>query len=173
MSKELVSGIELAYAERTDLIVFALTGRTGSGCSTAAGLLCKTFDDITLSDEELDEPEQRKFAITKDFVRKQWIPFTTITVSSVIYSFVLEEDWEGVEKILLELKLTSAALDEFRKHLESLKQDSRVAVFKRAMQVDAIDDDRATGWQFFTESIDAKAKALRKEMGPRELAPPI
>lgn len=165
MSKELVSGIELAYAEKTDLIVFALTGRTGSGCSTTAGTLCKTFDEITLSDEDLDEPEQRKFAITTEFVRNQWIPFTTITVSSVIYSFALEEDWGAIEKLLLELKVSPPAVNEFRRNLDSLKQDSRVAAFKRAMQVDAIDDDKDTGWQFFVELIDANAKLLRKDLG--------
>lgn len=165
MSSELAEGIALAYAERTDLIVFALTGRTGSGCSTAALTLCKAFDEITLSGEDLEEPERRKFTIIADFARKQWNPFTTITVSSVIYSFAIDEEWSEVEKLLSDLKVSSAAIDEFRKNLDSLKQDSRAAAFKRAMQIGAIDDDRVTAWQFFVESVDVKARALRKDLG--------
>lgn len=165
MSKDLAAGIALAYAERTDLIVFALTGRTGSGCSTAAAILCKGFDEIYISDESLAEPEKRKYAITTEFARKQWIPFTAITVSSVIFSFALEEEWGGIEKLLSDIKVSSQTIEEFKKKLDSLKQDSRVSQFKHAMDAGAAAKDMAIAWQFYIEAIDIQARALRKELG--------
>jgi hypothetical protein len=52
MQTELVRGIEHAYAERANLIVFALTGRTGSGCTTAALSLASPYSEIALSEED-------------------------------------------------------------------------------------------------------------------------
>lgn len=165
MSKELVKGIEQAYLERTDLIVFALTGRTGSGCSTAAGMLARSIDDIAVSDEALDEPEKRKFSISIEFARKQWLPFIVITVSSVIYSFALDEDWGAVEKVLKDLKVNSTAIDEFRGCIDLLRVDSRVEAFNKAVRGDSSDEIRSEAWQFFIEKIDAQAKSLRRSLG--------
>lgn len=133
MSKNLISGIELAYSERTDLIVFALTGRTGSGCSTAATTLGRRIEELTLSDEHFIGVERRKASITTEFARRQWLSFTTITVSSVIYSFVLEESSEAAEKILSELKTPPLPAGEFRSHIESLRQEPGLELFQKAM----------------------------------------
>ncbi|MEA3180944.1 MAG: hypothetical protein QOI59_4467, partial [Gammaproteobacteria bacterium] len=75
MQSDLVRGIDLAYADRTDPLVFALTGRTGSGCTTAANTLAKSYDEITLSDGDPDDVETRKLGIATEFARSQWHPF--------------------------------------------------------------------------------------------------
>jgi deoxycytidylate deaminase len=165
MKKDLVKGIEQAYRERTDLIVFALTGRTGSGCSTAAITLGKKFEEITLSAEDLVPPEKRKFSIVTNYIRRQWIPFKTITVSSVIYTFVLEEEWESIAKLLADLKVSSSAIDEFRNSVTKLRGDPRMAAFARAVLGKGSDEDRIAAWDFFADSIETNASGARKIFG--------
>jgi hypothetical protein len=63
MQMDLVAGIDHAYAEHTTPIVFALTGRTGSGCTTAAVTLGKQFPDITMQKHDHLGVEARKLAI--------------------------------------------------------------------------------------------------------------
>jgi deoxycytidylate deaminase len=164
MSNELLRGIEVAYAEKTDLIVFALTGRTGSGCSTAAEILSKRFEDIALSGETLVLPERRKFNITKDYAQTNWVPFEVITVSSVIYSFALSDEWSQVEHVLSQLKVPDSARTAFRASLEELKQNPEWESFGRAMLGNSSDEERSRAWHFFKQ-IDTAARGLRKSLG--------
>src|SRR3989442_792345 len=104
MQTDLVRGIEHAYSERTNPIVFALTGRTGSGCTTAAASLSLPFNEISLSEEDFQPPERRKISITLEYARANWVPFTAITVSSVIYSYLLDEPLKELDAFLIERK---------------------------------------------------------------------
>lgn len=75
MARDLTQAIENAYSERVNLFVLALTGRTGSGCTTAASALSKPITELAVSKEGLSAIEGRKFDICLDFARAQWAPF--------------------------------------------------------------------------------------------------
>lgn len=165
MAEDLIGGIDAAYRERTDLVVFALTGRTGSGCSTAASILSKGFDDLMLSPDSLVTQERRKFDIANEFAKKQWIPFKSITVSSVIFSIALREDWPLIEKLLAELKVPDTSIGRFKGSLEALKSDPRFETFVCGMESECGAGDRATAWEFFSEAIEAQARTIKKELG--------
>ncbi|MEX1829775.1 hypothetical protein [Luteibacter sp. CQ10] len=84
-------GIIRAYREHQDLLIFALTGRTGSGCTTAADLLTKDFDSQLSEHFQPSAVEARKRDIVVDFAKANWQPFSKITVSSIIVSLLAKQ----------------------------------------------------------------------------------
>jgi len=100
MSKQTaLNGIIRAYQEHQDLLIFALIGQTGSGCTTAANLLTSEFDDDLARPDISDfRPsdngsishiaENKKNLISIDFAKKNWQKFSAISVSTLIFSFI-------------------------------------------------------------------------------------
>ena len=87
-------GLKNLFQRRADFVVIGLTGRTGSGCSTAANLLSQEFDLLQTTEvaQLPPNPEQRKFRIARDYAASHWRPFFNISVSNVILSFLLDTD---------------------------------------------------------------------------------
>ncbi|MCD7723322.1 MAG: hypothetical protein LUH82_05170, partial [Clostridiales bacterium] len=96
--------VEKAYDQLNDSVILGLTGRTGSGCSTAAKILEKhKFSDLDLSTpkkKDFLDIEERKNAIVYKYMETEWKPFTTIEVSSVIMSFVFERTFKEFKSFL-------------------------------------------------------------------------
>ncbi|WP_226428001.1 hypothetical protein ACCQ14_00300 [Xanthomonas sp. NCPPB 2865] len=88
-------GIELAYKEHQDLLIFALTGRTGSGCTTAADLLSKNFNENLSAHFKTSGPDARKQEIITNYVSQNWEPFSKITVSSLLLTFLAGQDGDA------------------------------------------------------------------------------
>lgn len=83
------------YAEKEQQIILGLTGRTGAGCSTAAGILKKQFDDLELEyyvDQSENIKEKKAFEIIKEYIASdnRWVPFIVIEGSCVILSYIFE-----------------------------------------------------------------------------------
>lgn len=81
------------FRNREQFVVLGLTGRTGSGCSTAARLLGKNFDDLNPPKPEVNKDmpnEERKYRILYDYAKENWQPFYWISMRDVITSFILE-----------------------------------------------------------------------------------
>lgn len=91
-------GIRRAYEEHEDLLIFALTGRTGSGCTTAADLLKSDFQPQLAAQHRPSGPDGRKYNIVKIFAAEKWIPFTKVTISALIITFLLEADEEQINR---------------------------------------------------------------------------
>lgn len=86
-------GLLRAYEQHEDLLIFALTGRTGSGCTTAANLLTEPAYEPKLAAQyhpTPDSPESKKYAIVKALAENKWVPFSKITVSAILVTFLLE-----------------------------------------------------------------------------------
>ena len=82
------------YAEKEQQIILGLTGRTGAGCSTAAGILKKQFDNLELEyyvDQNENIKEKKAFEIIKEYIASdnRWVPFIVIEGSCVILSIYL------------------------------------------------------------------------------------
>lgn len=100
-----IQSVENAYQKRDQFILIALTGRTGSGCSTTASILRKeSFSDLDLSTpkyKEFNSVDERKYSIVHRFMSNgHWHPFTVIEGSSVIFSFVVEHGLRGLKEYL-------------------------------------------------------------------------
>jgi deoxycytidylate deaminase len=95
-------GLKGLFDHRGQFIVLGLTGRTGSGCTTAANLLTKTFADLRL--EPVASPlatiEQRKHRVIHEFAEVNWQPFMEVSVTLTIVTFVLEAGVDELEAFL-------------------------------------------------------------------------
>lgn len=89
---EVADGLNRLFHRRSKFVLIGLTGRTGSGCTTAANLLSKEFIDLKLPEPNRinASSEDRKYRITKDYVARNWKPFFAISISNVILSFLLD-----------------------------------------------------------------------------------
>lgn len=92
------------FRNRDRFIVVGLTGRSGSGCSTVAGLLSQDFEELELpqvcvADGVTDH--DRKKAIIRRFAECNWKKFFQIKVSDIITSFILECQFEEFERYML------------------------------------------------------------------------
>lgn len=82
------------FSEKEKLVIIGLTGRTGSGCSTAANILSKEYNQLDLQYDKCISSipaEQYKFEIIKEYIGSsdnRWLPFTKIEGSCVILSYI-------------------------------------------------------------------------------------
>lgn len=164
MSTELREGIELAYGERSDFLVIALTGRTGSGCTTTADLLCKTFQEIQVANSGDQDIENRKLSIVEDFARVTWQPFRKITVSTVILSYLIECEWKDTEEFLRGLKAPQSSIDKTRQSIEALKQDADYAHFRDVISQGA-KSYRDKAWDFYSKTLGPAATRVKEALG--------
>jgi deoxycytidylate deaminase/dephospho-CoA kinase len=167
MQTDLERGIEYAYAERANPIVFALTGRTGSGCTTAAASLARSFNEIALSEEDFGQPERRKMAIALEYARVNWAPFTAITVSSVIYSFLLDEEPTELDAFLVDKGIPKEGREEFSEHLGNLRDDPSFHALKKATKQDSSSPEKAAAWHFFESAVCPLSLQTRKVLAAR------
>lgn len=89
-----MSVINQIYKLRQDFIVIALTGRTGSGCSTVARVLSeKNFANLKSEYKEFRNGEinnnVRKNRIVYNYMKEHWHPFTIIKASDIIFYYAL------------------------------------------------------------------------------------
>lgn len=98
------------YEAKEDIVVLGLTGRTGAGCTTVAGILSKDFKELPLEYQERSEDvksDYYKFNIIKDYIsHDRWQPFVCIKGTSVILSFVIEraKSYENLIEFLKSLQ---------------------------------------------------------------------
>lgn len=82
---QLFSALNQIYRKNDDLIFIGLTGRTGSGCSTFSKILSSDFSHFNESIyTNLKGNEFRKNKILFKSLEKNWTPFITIQVRSII-----------------------------------------------------------------------------------------
>lgn len=91
---DVASGLLKLFQRRADFIVVGLTGRTGSGCTTAAALLTTGFTKLKAQAPNLKSPspEERKYRITRDYAEQHWRAFSSISISNVIISYLFDLD---------------------------------------------------------------------------------
>jgi deoxycytidylate deaminase len=141
------------------------THRTGSGCSTAAQTLSKPFGEIALQYGDSTDIEHRKLAIAIDHSKSQWIPFSTLTVSSVIFSFLLQESQQDIEIFLGEQKISDAARNEFTDNLTTLLKNESYKSFEKAMLGTATLEEMASAWRFYVQEAHVLAQQTKKVLG--------
>lgn len=163
MARDLTNGIEEAFAERSDLLVIALTGRTGSGCSTTAQAMTRPFNQIPTAPDAFSGSEKRKQAICAQFASKQWAPFKSISVSTVIFGFLMMENWPEIEKFLIRQKIEPIAsniksiYDELHDHVNYSAFKLLATEHKTEHSVDA--------WEFYQTALTIAASKARSSLG--------
>jgi deoxycytidylate deaminase len=160
MSVELIKGIELAYAERSDLLVLALTGRTGSGCSTTANVFCSEYSNISLAIDSLEGLEARKIGIVNDFARIKWQPFRKITVSTVILSYVVAVEWGALEGFLITKKVKPTIIHSLGAMHQALRENTRYQRFIECV-TEPVKDKYPDAWQYYCDALEPAGKEVK------------
>ncbi|WP_372012466.1 hypothetical protein [Pseudoxanthomonas sp. 10H] len=164
MSGDLTAGIDRAYEERTDFLVVALTGRTGSGCTTTANTLCKPYAEIAFSVDEQIEPEKRKIRIADDLLKKQWIPFKKITASTVIFSFLLDHDEEKITHFLTSSGIEEGVAIDLSSKIELIKRAQKFKAYQKCIHENEYSKN-PDGWDFFEGMLSPLADEARHTLG--------
>jgi deoxycytidylate deaminase len=90
----IASGIDKVFEHRKNFLVIGLTGRTGSGCTTAAKILA-TPSFASLALPTVQNPprshEDRKLRIVRLWAETHWRPFVTISATAVILALALKD----------------------------------------------------------------------------------
>lgn len=83
--------VDRIFQEENNFILLGLTGRTGSGCSTAASILCNEENNWPQeSCHYQSQNDKRKYRIVKDYISRRWVPFKCIQVSHIISDFLFK-----------------------------------------------------------------------------------
>ncbi|GAA4361610.1 anti-phage dCTP deaminase [Hymenobacter saemangeumensis] len=143
-----MNSLDTLFQLRSKFIVLGLTGRTGSGCSTIAKLLSQeSFSSCQFPAPKathFENNEERKYNIVYSFAKENWTQFTTIKVSSIITSFVLDNSFESFQEYLTrenvklephyesEIKPLFNKLHTQKKHLNSLKKEARAEQYSES-----------------------------------------
>lgn len=123
--------LQILFENHSRFLLIGLTGRTGSGCSTAAALLASKIVDLNLEKPEnpLTTADERKYRVLSEFATKNWVPFHVISVTQVILSFVLDAERKEVDaffKEYLKEKDRDGFLAEFEKYKAGWQKVSQV-----------------------------------------------
>jgi len=104
------NSINNVFITKNELIILALTGRTGSGCSTVASILRKEkFSDLNLCNPKtcgFSSTDERKYSIIYNYIKSKdnWVPFTVIQASSIILSYVIDTSFKEFMNYLSRLR---------------------------------------------------------------------
>ena len=94
--------IKNLYRERDRFVLFGLTGRTGSGCTTVSNILsAETFSSLSLRAYktcDFASADERKYSVIYRFMKEgnNWEPFIVIEASTIIFSFILQEKYTNL-----------------------------------------------------------------------------
>lgn len=161
MKSYLHSAIDTIYRKDDELIIIGLTGRTGSGCSTVAKILCSEQDQIRNSLHNSSFPssnDERKQRIIKRHFDLTWQKFELIQVRSIITLFLIEE---GVSNIIGKVK-------------ELLKDDKKLdfeALEKSLQRIEhSLNEEKSSNIpeltiQFYTETLPTLSGDLKIVLG--------
>ncbi len=125
MKNYLQSAIDTIYRKDDELIIIGLTGRTGSGCSTVAKILCSEKEQIRHSLDDMSIPmsnDARKRKIVSRHFDVTWKKFQLIQVRSVITLLLAENCNTGVlDRLRTLLAEETVNFDAFERKLSELK----------------------------------------------------
>lgn len=154
------------FQRRGRFIVVGLTGRTGSGCTSAANLLARSFPNLPLDAvaSPLTSPEQRKYRIVYEYAQQNWEPFIHVSVTAVILTFALEADRIALEQFLKthvkerELSPTMAEIERVSKAWTDVQAVVKPGEKKQAQETQAF-------LSFWTSDLSNLLLVLRKALG--------
>ena len=99
--------IDTIYNEREQFIIIGLTGRTGSGCTTVSEILqAEEFSDLKMREPKttnFSNINERKYQIIHSYAQSHWHAFTRISMTDMIFSFVLHYDYTSFMNILTDM----------------------------------------------------------------------
>lgn len=94
----IAKAIDTIYNEREQFIIIGLTGRTGSGCTTVSKILqTENFSDLNMREPQttnFSNNDERKYQIIHSYAQNHWHAFNRISMTDMIFSFILQYDYD-------------------------------------------------------------------------------
>ena len=98
--------IKTIYSQKKNFIIIGLSGRIGSGCSTAAKFLSQTKKQHNIAPKKLHDKisdlERKRYILDK-YYQATWKPFTVLKPSDVITAYILKYNFDDLNNILNDL----------------------------------------------------------------------
>lgn len=171
------SNLDQLYSLRNTFSIIALTGRTGSGCSTIAEILEKGFDDAVYPSPDLFNSHHnsyRKYKIVYNYAKENFRPYTKITYREVEVLLLLRYDITDLirylgesrelHRSLVDLGVDNSSYENVIPKLESLSGEWRayVALFEsfHATSTTRKRGDRYAAREFVSAGFKAFSKQL-------------
>lgn len=115
--------VDTLYDEVSRVVLLGLTGRTGSGCSTAAKILCSEEPEAPDSSKIYSSfNDSKKYQIAKNYVANNWKPFICIQVTTVITSFILDLDFDEFSSLVAE-EVTKKSVSDIKSELKGFESE--------------------------------------------------
>ena len=124
-----------------------------------------TLGEIALSEEDFDQPERRKMSIVLDYARANWVPFTSVTVSSVIFSFLLDEDPQKLDAFLVERGIADKGRQEFSEHIGNLAKEPSFYAFRKAISQESAPGRKGSSLAVFRVKSQSSGSSNAKSTG--------
>lgn len=155
--------IKELFNAQEDFIVIGLCGKTGSGCTTAAELLQKSFKELNIRDHinsDFGLYEQQEYNLIYKFAKVNWRPFYRVKSSALITASVLFYDIEELVQFLCELSKDgyNNPNDEKEAKVRKICQD----FYDREMEIDL------NKW-FYTKNIHQINKCFEEDFNENDL----
>lgn len=171
MSHETAAAIASIYQETKDFLIIGLTGRTGSGCTTAADKLASSSLNIPGDGYDgLTENELKKHRIIKRYNdSSDWVPFYKIEVSGLITFHLLLLSAGELEACLREALIAENTVASVISKFESDYAVVRSAAVERIKYKFKFDRENAAAWYaLYFEDIPAITRYLRNALTKSE-----
>lgn len=108
------------FLENGQFILVGLTGRTGSGCTTAAGILESNetvFPDVDKLTDFYSGLDLQRYKIVKDFTESHWEAFYSIKVSDLLSVYLLAMSHDELVQFIISSTTDSIDKDKLKKIL--------------------------------------------------------
>lgn len=160
--------VEKIYQHRNDYMIIGLTGKIGSGCTTAANFLTKKVDEIILPEINIGEDSRddlRKKYIISKFYKSNWSEFSKICVRDMITTFVLGNTFDElvtyVNKAIpngLDIEFLKADYDKKR------EENNRFAniVAKRSKKLEITKEDAEYVYNYINYQLPPFTTTIKK-----------
>ena len=159
----IAEGLSSIFKHREAHIVIALTGRTGSGCTSVARLLA-TSDFSAIELPETSRPpesqESRKSQIINEWLKHNWSAFLKINLSEVILLLVLTEECNDIVK-QVQNAIPDTDAGELRSLFGSTSAKATATVSTLTNLRTASDDEIAEAHGFLFKDLPDIAQSMR------------
>ncbi|KAE9636034.1 hypothetical protein GO977_08850 [Aeromonas veronii] len=158
------------YKEYKDFLIIGLTGRTGSGCSTAAKILASgNFNLPDAADTHYTGNELRKFKIIKKFINKQSdeLVFEHLQIRNVITSYLLSLGFEGfcaLYSSILKREVTNVN-DELSDIKNAFNEIERINTMVKGYKSTCTNEtDLLNAYNYYTKELPAFSEKLKNKI---------
>lgn len=160
--------LQNVFAETGRFIIIGLTGRTGSGCTTAAGLLTSELPYLPEAGQShYTGNEARKFKIVRNFINRYWqTPFKSLQIRSVISRYILDLSFPRFVKLVAttigsDLEAVKSALNHFRDDYKAMHETVRGHQSLTEDSLDKINEKKRKSYYLYIQELPQFSNKLR------------